>query len=166
MRRADLRHIIAAVLLWLSACLGGPASAQDSLRWTSSATEGGGPADKAGLVFGSVYDTLYFACQRGAGDSLSLIFTGFERSLAKDILHTVAVSVDGTAFLFRTTAEFDEMDEDTILSVEAPFDTFRPLIAALKAGKEVEISSPDGRVTASLRGSGKALAELEAGCAP
>ncbi|MBC8129114.1 MAG: hypothetical protein H7Y08_02185 [Rhizobiaceae bacterium] len=165
--KADVRRMIAVLLTTaMTAFASPPAAAQEPLAWSSSASERGGPAEKAGLLLETVYAVLYFSCQGNGRDNLSLIFTGFDRNLAKDVLHTVAVSIDGTAFLFRTTAEVNEMDDDTSLSVSAPFETFRPLIEAMKAGNEAELSSPEGRGTISLEGSGRALAELEAGCSP
>ncbi|BDA87097.1 hypothetical protein Sa4125_46390 [Aureimonas sp. SA4125] len=142
----------------LALCLAGPVvqPAMAAEGWTGQAV--GGSGRSAGYLLGDATPALLFRCA-GAG-RLALVVSG-GAGLPRDADYTVVVSVDGVAFIAAARSGATASGE---LVRIAPFEAFSPLIAALKAGKAAEVSTPRGRYVLPLRGSGKALAVLGDGC--
>jgi hypothetical protein len=119
-----------------------------------------GPARRAGYFLSDRTPALLLRC--AGGGRLAVVVAG-GTGLPRDGDYTVVIAVDDTAFV--GVARPGSADSgDAALVRTAAFDTFAPLIAALKSGAVAEVSTPRGRYRLPLRGSGKALAALDGGC--
>lgn len=116
----------------------------------------------AGFAVDGGYTGLSFRC--GPAGDVAMIFSGFGGGLQNGEIYTVAVSVDGTAFLFDATARRGEGAEPSRLVQESSLASLSGLIEALRRGRTAEISGPAGHYTVPLTGSGKALAALRERC--
>lgn len=156
LRRAALALTLPALWTCQAAAGGGGWSAE---------RPGGSPAASrsAGLAAGGGFDGLWFSCKGAPPGTLRLLVArpGWRFDDAAE--RTVVASVDGTAYLFSAAPAL-RPEGGAMLASAAPLAAFAPLIAALAKGKAIEISTPLGRYTLPLKGSGKALAALKAGC--
>lgn len=124
-----------------------------------------GAARSAGYAAAGGFETLWLSCAGLPPGRLAIRFSGFPAGLPLDSAYTVVVSADNLAFIqevrpvARTGGGYD-------LGRTTSRAELQPLIDSLKRGSKVEVSAPAGRRTLPLSGSGKALAALEAGCAP
>ena len=130
----------------------------EAAGWTSR--QGSAATRLAGYLLDDATPALLFRCA-GAG-RLAMVVGGGE-GLPRNADYTVVVSVDDVAYVQVTRSDSAIVDKGDLVRI-ATFDSFAPLIAALKSGKDAEISTPRGRYTVPLRGSGKALAILDGGC--
>ncbi|MCW4113604.1 hypothetical protein NPA31_001340 [Aurantimonas sp. MSK8Z-1] len=104
--------------------------------------------------------SLRLVCQRGDG-RLDLRAAAADWHFAPAAPATIAASVDLTAYILEGRAAAD--DPHALLH-RASFEAMAGLLSALKGGHEVEIATPQGRLTLPLTGSSKAIAALEAAC--
>ena len=126
--------------------------------WTG---KGGRPAAPlAGYLLDDAAPALLFRCA-GAGRMAMIVAGG--AGLPRNADYTVVVSVDDVAYVEVTRGDSALAGDSDLVRI-APFASFQPLIAALKSGKEAEVSTPRGRYRVPLKGSGKALAILDGGC--
>jgi hypothetical protein len=142
----------------LLVALAGPAAADG---WRADPATG---ARTAGYAAGGGFSAIWLSCAGLPPGRLSLRFSGFPAGLPLDAAYTVVVSANDIAFL-ETTRPVARTGGGHDLVRTASRGELQPMIEALKEGKAVEVSTPAGRVTLPLTGSGKALAALEAGCA-
>ncbi|WP_147307942.1 hypothetical protein [Fulvimarina endophytica] len=128
-----------------------PAAAQS---WRASGTT-------AGYYVDGVANGMFLRC---AGSSLTVNFTGFPARFADGAAYRVGVSVDGLARILDTRAH--RVRGRTVLVHAGALGELRGLIEDLRKGKAAEISTPAGRYTLPLTGSGSALGALIAACTP
>ena len=120
-------------------------------------------ARAAGYAAGGNFRAIWLSCEGLPPGRLAIRFSGFPAGLPLDQAYTVVVSANDIAFL-EETRPVARAGDGHDLARTAAFAEFQPMIDALKKGSSVEISTPAGRVTLPLSGSGKALATLESGC--
>ncbi|SKA18095.1 hypothetical protein [Consotaella salsifontis] len=97
-----------------------------------------------------------------AGGEPSLVFFGEGWDLQPDMTYSVVALVDDTAFVLPSKVRRRGGERDLVH--RADWKETAPLIQALMAGKNVEISTPLGRYTLPLKGSSAALKALRAAC--
>jgi hypothetical protein len=160
-RRGEFVLFSRRVLPLAALCVAALALPAAAAGWRA---DGAGSATSAGYAGAGGFETLWLSCTGLPPGQLAIRFSGFPAGLPLDAAYTVVVSADNLAFLqeVRPVARAGGYD----LGRTAARAELQPLIDALKRGSKVEVSTPAGRRTLPLSGSGKALAALEAGCAP
>ncbi|KQT83917.1 hypothetical protein [Aurantimonas sp. Leaf443] len=141
--------VLAAVLLAIA-----PAPAAAASGWLAA-------AGAAGFAVDGDFSGLHVSCREAGAPRL--VFGPFAGRFDMSHRHAVIVDVDGTAFRMETRAMEDAAGGTRFVRAGSMAE-FAPLVAALRAGRAAEVSSPAGRFALPLRGSGKALAALEAAC--
>lgn len=152
-----LRACLALLLFWGS-------GAEAAGSWIAGRGSAAAGARSAGYGANGAFEGLWFSCEAAGPGVLRLIVAGPGWRFDHALDQTVVASVDGTAYLFSSMPEARPEGGGDRLVHAAPAAAFEPLIAALTKGRRVEISTPAGRYSLPLGGSGKALAALKAGC--
>ncbi|MFD2238787.1 hypothetical protein [Aureimonas populi] len=122
--------------------------------------QGEGSAVVAGSLIEGELAGLRFSCTpQGVETRLTHNGATFDRQRE----HSVVLSVDGAARVLSMRAVPGQAGDDFVRRDAA--EAAVPLLRALAAGREVEVSAPSGRYSLPLAGSARALSALEAGCA-
>ncbi|WP_322184972.1 hypothetical protein [Fulvimarina sp. 2208YS6-2-32] len=147
-----LAHGAVAAWLALSMCLILMPFSADAQSWRTLGTIGGFYVDGAP-------NGMFLRC---AGPRVSVNFSGFSQRLPEGATYRVGVSVDGLARILSTKSF--RVRGNSVLVHEDSLSNLEGLIADLKKGESVEISSPAGRYVIPLKGSGAALEALVRRC--
>lgn len=159
MERQRGAFLVLGLGLFLSVLFAGPSRAEG---WTSS-TSADGQAS-AGYGEGGDLSAIMLTCEGASAGEIAIVFGGLDAGLPADTDYPAVVSADGVAFVMRGRLRPNALRGDNNWVRVAPLAEAQPMIDALKAGSDAEISTPAGRYRIGLGGSGKALAALGAGC--
>lgn len=115
----------------------------------------------AGFTLAGKPAGLVFEC--APGGRLRTLVAGNGAGFPGDRDLTLVLSVDGTARLLPVRAEADPAGGSRFARSDSLAEA-EPLLAALRRGRSLEVSSPAGRMVLPLRGSERALAQLLTRC--
>ncbi|WP_136625083.1 hypothetical protein [Aureimonas flava] len=135
----------------------GPAAAQE---WRST---GRGEGARAFFAKGGRPAGVQVACL--SGGRLEITAAGNGARFPADRPVTLVLSVDGTAFSGEARVEPEAAGGGSRFVRVAEAGEAATLLAALKRGRGVEVSSPAGFMRLPLAGSGRALGALAPSCA-
>lgn len=117
--------------------------------------------NSAGYSNGGGFTGLTLGCTAGRP---MVSFSGFAMQLQDGASYTVALTVDGTAYLFTARARSTPNAPGSVLTGPLQRQQAAGLVDALRKGKVAEVSGPAGHYNVPLSGSGKALGALPSGC--
>lgn len=128
------------------------------------AQQWGADADgaRAGYKQNGRYAGLLLECGKEGG--LRILASGNGANYPADRDMTVILSVDGFARRLTVRAEPEPAGGGSRFAATEPAGEAADLVAALRKGKVLEVSSPAGTIRLPLAGSGKALAALTQAC--
>ncbi len=149
-----MRRIAILVALLLAA---GSAGAQE---WRSA---GMGEGARAFFAQGGRAAGVEIACLPGGQLEVRAAGNGARFPRDRDV--TVVLSVDGTAYAGSARVEDEARGGGSRFVRTVAREEANALLAALRRGRSVEVSSPAGFIRLPLTGSGRALGALAPGCA-
>ena len=114
-------------------------------------------AGEAGLWVDGGLNGLAIGC---GPQGLSLSAFGFPMRMEAGTLHTVVVTIDGTARRFRAKAGQRPGAPGSALTATLSGSEAASLVDALRRGRTAEVATPAGRYELPLSGSAKALDTL------
>ena len=117
---------------------------------------------RAGFAVSGRLAGLVFEC--APGGALRTVVAGNGARFPEERDMTLVLSVDGVARLSSVRAEPDPSGGSRFVRLD-PKAEIEPLLAALRRGRVLEVSSPAGTTTLPLKGSERALTQLLARCA-
>ncbi|WP_279482696.1 hypothetical protein [Aureimonas sp. SK2] len=144
--------VLTAVLL-----AAGGAAAQE---WRSAGT---GEGARAFFAKGGRPAGVEIACL--SGGRLDVTAAGNGARFPRDRVVTLVLSIDGAAFVGPARVEDEATGGGSRFVRPVAADEAGALLAALRKGRSLEVSSPAGFMRLPLTGSGRALAALGPACA-